>query len=700
FLFSVSLAVGLTPDLLPMIISINLSKGAINMSRKKVIIKRLASIQNFGCMDILCTDKTGTLTENKIRLIFHVDVNGRESEKVLLYSYLNSYYQTGLRSPLDEAVLAYKSVDIAGYRKIDEIPFDFIRKRLSIVIEHEDQRYMITKGAPEEILKICLFYELDDVVSDLTDEARKKIERKYLELSAEGYRVLGVAYKRLREYKPVYSISDESEMVFLGFIGFLDPPKETAREAIKLLREAGVELKILTGDNELVTRKVCEHLGFEIKGILLGSEIEHMHDDALARAVEEVNVFCRVTPAQKNRIISALRANGHVVGFLGDGINDAPSLKNADVGISVDNAVDVAKEAADIILLENDLTILYDGVLEGRKTFGNAMKYILMAISSNFGNMFSVALGSLFLPFLPMLPIQILLNNLLYDLTQTAVPLDDVDREYLEKPKRWDIFFVRRFMVFFGPISSLFDFLTYFMMLLAFKAAEPLFQTAWFLESLLTQTLVVFIIRTRLFPFYRSRPSKALIFTSASVIIFALALPYTWLGAVFRFVQPPIEFYLALAAIISAYLALVEAAKSWFYRRYGHRLEQVLMPSRGIGLYLSRTMRVTQDTIAMIYLRYEDEIPINALISDLERAVAYPISPEEIYRSLRYLRRAGLVSVDWREGKIRREKAMKDYVNKYVFSELWPKILDDWRDISVYLKARYGRINQEYNYPA
>ncbi|MEM1549270.1 MAG: magnesium-translocating P-type ATPase [Candidatus Methanomethylicia archaeon] len=699
-LFSVSLAVGLTPELLPMIISINLSKGAIDMSRKKVIIKRLASIQNFGSMDILCTDKTGTLTENKIRLIFHVDVNGRESEKVLLYSYLNSYYQTGLRSPLDEAVLAYKSVDIAGYRKIDEIPFDFIRKRLSIVIEHEDQRYMITKGAPEEILKICLFYELDDVVSDLTDEARKKIERKYLELSAEGYRVLGVAYKRLREYKPVYSVSDESEMVFLGFIGFLDPPKETAREAIKLLREAGVELKILTGDNELVTRKVCEHLGFEIKGILLGSEIEHMHDDALARAVEEVNVFCRVTPAQKNRIISALRANGHVVGFLGDGINDAPSLKNADVGISVDNAVDVAKEAADIILLENDLTILHDGVLEGRKTFGNAMKYILMAISSNFGNMFSVALGSLFLPFLPMLPIQILLNNLLYDLTQTAVPLDDVDREYLEKPKRWDIFFVRRFMVVFGPISSLFDFLTYFMMLLAFKAAEPLFQTAWFLESLLTQTLVVFIIRTRLFPFYRSRPSKALIFTSASVIIFALALPYTWLGAVFRFVQPPIEFYLALAAIISAYLALVEAAKSWFYRRYGHRLEQVLMPSRGIGLYLSRTMRVTQDTIAMIYLRHEDEIPINALISDLERAVAYPISPEEIYRSLQYLRRAGLVSVDWREGKIRREKAMKDYVNKYVFSELWPKILDDWRDISVYLKARYGRINQEYNYPA
>ncbi|MEM3662231.1 MAG: magnesium-translocating P-type ATPase [Sulfolobales archaeon] len=699
-LFAVSLAVGLTPELLPMIISINLSKGAVNMARKKVIIRRLASIQNFGSMDILCTDKTGTLTENKIRLIFHVDADGRESDKVLLCSYLNSYYQTGLRSPLDEAVLAYKSVDITGYRKIDEIPFDFIRKRLSIVVEHENQRYMITKGAPEEILKTCSFYELDEVVSDLTEEIRKKIEQKYLELSAEGYRVLGVAYKRLREYKPVYSVSDESEMIFLGFIGFLDPPKETAREAIKLLRESGIELKILTGDNELVARKVCEHLGFEIKGILLGSEIEHMHDDALSRAVEEVNVFCRVTPAQKNRIINALKANGHVVGFLGDGINDAPSLKNADVGISVDNAVDVAKESADIILLENDLTILHDGVLEGRKTFGNTMKYILMAISSNFGNMFSVAIGSLFLPFLPMLPIQILLNNLLYDLTQTAVPLDDVDKEYLEKPKRWDTFFIRRFMVVFGPISSLFDFLTYFMMLLAFKAAEPLFQTAWFLESLLTQTLVVFAIRTRQSPFYRSRPSKALIFTSASIIVFALALPYTWLGTVFRFVQPPIEFYLALAAIIGAYLTLVETAKKWFYGRYGHRLEQVLMPSRGIGLHLSRTMRVTQNVIAMIYLRDEDEIPIDSLINDLKRAVVYPISQEEIYRSLQYLRRASLISIDWREGKIRREKAMKDYVEKYVFSELWPKILDDWRSISVFLKARYGKINQESHYSA
>ncbi|MCX8171370.1 MAG: magnesium-translocating P-type ATPase, partial [Candidatus Bathyarchaeota archaeon] len=587
-LFAVSLAVGLTPELLPMIISINLSKGAMDMARRGVIVKRLASIQNLGSMDVLCTDKTGTLTENRIRLILHVDVNGRESEKMLLYSYLNSYYQTGLRSPLDEAVLAYKSIDIRGYRKIDEIPFDFIRKRLSIIVEYENQHYMITKGAPEEVLKICSFYELDDVVSDLTQEAQKKIEQKYLELSAEGYRVLGVAYKRLKEYKPAYFVSDESEMIFLGFIGFLDPPKETAREAINLLKKRGIELKILTGDNELVTRKMCEHLSFEIKGILLGSEIEHMHDDALARAVEEINVFCRVTPAQKNRIIDALKANGHVVGFLGDGINDAPSLKNADVGISVDNAVDVAKEAADIILLENDLTILHDGIIEGRKSFGNTMKYIMMAISSNFGNMFSVAIGSLFLPFLPMLPIQILLNNLLYDLTQTAVPLDDVDREYLEKPKRWDVFFISRFMVVFGPISSIFDILSFLILLLVFKATEPLFHTGWFLVSIFTQTLVVFVIRTRRRPFYRSRASKALIFTSASILTFAITLPYTWLGDIFGFIQPPLEFYLVLAALVSAYLALVEVAKMGFYNRYGHRLEQVLTPSRGIGLHLSK----------------------------------------------------------------------------------------------------------------
>ncbi|MGB9676903.1 MAG: magnesium-translocating P-type ATPase, partial [Candidatus Bathyarchaeales archaeon] len=444
-LFAVALAVGLTPELLPMIISINLSKGAMAMAKRGVIVKRLASIQNFGSMDVLCTDKTGTLTENRIKLVLHVDLNGEESEKVLLYSYLNSYFQTGLKNPIDEAILNFRNVEVKDYRKIDEVPFDFVRKRLSVVVEYQNQRFMITKGAPEEIAKVCTYYEVGEVIADITDEMRRKIEQKYVELSAEGYRVLGVAYKRLKEDKSVYAADDEREMVFLGFVAFLDPPKETAKESLQLLKNAGVELKILTGDNELVTRKVCEYLGLEIKGIVTGSEIAQMHYDALARVVEEANVFCRVTPAQKGRIINALRNNGHVVGFLGDGINDAPSLRSADVGISVNNAVDVAKESADIILLQNDLTVLHYGVLEGRKTFGNTMKYIMMGVSSNFGNMFSVAGASLFLHFLPMLPIQILLNNLLYDFSQSTIPADEVDQEYIEKPKRWDIHFIRRF---------------------------------------------------------------------------------------------------------------------------------------------------------------------------------------------------------------------------------------------------------------
>jgi Mg2+-importing ATPase len=693
-LFAVALAVGLTPELLPMIVTVNLSRGAINMAKSGVIVKRLASIQNFGSMDTLCTDKTGTLTENKIKLILYVDIDGKINEKVLLYAYINSYYQTGLRNPLDEAVVTYKSIDLSSCKKIDEIPFDFIRKRLSIVVEYNGQHLMITKGAPEETMKISSFIELDGVVYDLTEEYRRRIEGKYLELSAEGFRVLGLAYKRLEGYKSMYSVSDESDMIFLGFLGFLDPPKETAREAIKLLKEAGVELKILTGDNELVTRKICEHLGLEIKGVVLGSEIDQLHDDALTRIVEEANIFCRVTPAQKNRIINALKANGHVVGFLGDGVNDAPSLRSADVGISVDNAVDVAKESADIILLKNDLTILYRGVVEGRKTFGNTMKYIMMAISSNFGNMFSVAGGSLFLPFLPMLPTQILLNNLLYDLTQITLPMDNVDQDYIEKPKRLDTFLISRFMMVFGPISSIFDFLTYILLLFLFKAEEHLFQTAWFLESLLTQTLVVFAIRTRR-SFYRSRPSKHLILTCTSTIVFALTLPYTPLGSVFSFVQPPIEFYPILVAIIGSYIMLVEVAKRWFYRRYGYRLEQVLIPYRS-GFYLSRMARLIQDTVATIYLRIEDEIPIDLLVADLKEAIAYPANLEEIYYSIRYLGKAGIITVDWRRGFVKRGGELKNYIERYVFSEFWPRIAQDWQSISTYIQAKYGGINPEY----
>jgi len=581
-LFSVALAVGLTPELLPMILSLNLSRGALRMSKKGVIVKRMASIENFGSMDVLCTDKTGTLTENKITLVLHVDVDGKDDEKVLLYSYLNSYFETGLKSPLDEAILSFKDIDVKDYQKIDEVPFDFTRRRVSIVAEHERQRFMIAKGAPEEIVRVCSYCEIEDRVLDLTGELQKRIEQKYYDLSSQGFRVLGVSYKKVREEKSVYSIGDETDMVFLGFVAFMDPPKETARESLQLLAKSGVELKILTGDNELVTRKTCEYLSFEIKGVVLGGDTGQLHDDALARVVEEANVFARVTPVQKDRVMNALKRNGHVVGFLGDGINDAASIKTADVGISVDNAVDVAKESADIILQQKSLHVLNEGVLEGRKTFGNTMKYIMMGTSSNFGNMFSVAGASLFLPFLPMLPIQILLNNMLYDISESTIPTDNVDSEYVEKPKRLDISFIRQFMISLGPISSIFDFLTFFIMLFVFRASIPLFQTAWFIESLSTQTFVVFVIRTRKTPFYKSRPSRPLILSSLIVIATAMILPFTPLGELFKFERPPLLFFLILAGLVAAYLVLVEIVKRWFFRRFGNRLEQVVASRRRV----------------------------------------------------------------------------------------------------------------------
>ena len=579
-LFAVALAVGLTPELLPMIISVTLSKGALEMSKKNVIVKRLTAIENFGSMDVLCTDKTGTLTENKITLVLHVDMEGKDDEKVLLYSFLNSFYETGLKSPLDEAILRHQDIDIRNYQKIDEVPFDFTRRRVSVVVEYEKQRIMIVKGAPEEIVRVCSYCEHKGHIFDLTGELQKKIEQKYYDLSSEGFRVLGVAYKKIKEQKQVHSISDESDMAFLGFVAFIDPPKETAKESLQLLTKAGIELKILTGDNELVTRKTCEQLCFKIKDVVLGNEIAQMQDDALARVAEEANIFARVTPAQKDRIMNAVRNNGHVVGYLGDGINDAPSLKTADVGISVDNAVDVAKESADIILLQKDLTVLQNGILEGRKTFGNSMKYIMMGTSSNFGNMFSVAGASMFLTFLPMLPIQILLNNLLYDLSELTIPVDNVDSEYVEKPKRLDISFIRKYMIFIGPISSIFDFLTFFTMLFVFSAGAQLFQTAWFIESLCTQTLVIFVIRTRRTPFYKSRPSRLLLFSSLSIVGVALIMPFTPLGALFEFVTPPWTFFIILAVLIGAYLTLVEIVKKWFYKRYSYRLEQSQVPQK------------------------------------------------------------------------------------------------------------------------
>jgi Mg2+-importing ATPase len=692
-LFAVSLAVGLTPELLPMIISINLSKGAILMSKHGVIVKKLVSIQDFGSMDILCTDKTGTLTENKVKLILYINIDGEDDEKVLLYSYLNSYYQTGLKSPLDNAILSYREIDAKGYRKIDEIPFDSIRKRLSIILENNGRILMITKGAPEEIMKICTKYEIKNSIMEMTDEVRGRIEQKYLELSERGFRVLGVAYKQIDE-KKAYSAEDEREMIFLGFIAFIDPPKETARESIKLLKEAGIEIKILTGDNELVTKNVCRYLGLEIKGVVTGREIAQMSDEALSRVVEEANLFCRLTPVQKERIIKALRDNGHVVGFLGDGINDAPPIKAADVGISVDNAVDVAKEAADIILLKNDLTVLYRGVMEGRKTFGNTMKYIMMGISSNFGNMLSVAIGSIFLPFLPMLPIQILLNNLLYDISQTALPTDNVDPEYIEKPKRWSMKFIRAFMLYLGPVSSLFDFITFFTMLFIFKASEALFQTAWFMESLTSQTLVIFSIRTKR-PFWKSNPSRYLLINNLAIVALALILPLTPIGGYFKFVQPPPQFYMALALILLTYISLAEAIKRVFYKRYDKYLEQFQYRRRIAKIYYENIQKVTQNLIATICLHEEREIPINTLIEELEDELGEQVDPKQVYRALRHLKNEELISVSWVEGKVKREDKMKEYVNKIVKRRL-NEVAVNWKTAREVLMKRYSKINQEY----
>ncbi len=591
-LFAVALAVGLTPELLPMILSINLGRGSAAMSKKGVIVKRLAAIQNFGSMDVLCADKTGTLTENRVTVILNVDMEGNDSEKVFLYSLLNSRYQTGLRSPLDEAILKHREVNTDNYQRIDEIPFDFVRKRLSVVVRDSGETLLITKGAPEEIARVISHYELDGAIYDLTEEARSKVERRYRDLSSQGFRVLSVSYRKVTESKAPYSVADEDDMIFLGFIAFMDPLKETAGESLELLRQAGVKLKVLTGDNEIVTGKICQQLGFQVYqfrrgkkyndtvghitrtveiepiNIVPSSEIEKMNDDALARVVERADIFTRVSPAQKNRIMNALKANEHVVGFIGDGINDTPSMKVADVSISVTNAVDIAKESADIIILRNDLKVISDGVVEGRKTFGNTMKYIMMAVSSNFGNMFSAAGASLFLPFLPMLPIQILLNNLLYDFAQLTLPTDNVDQTYVQRPQRLQTSFVRNFMLSFGPVSSIFDFLIFFIMLFVFKASAPLFQTAWFIESLFTQTLVIFVIRTRKTPFYRSKPSKLLVLNIVVILIFALVLSFTFIGTFFSFVALPLKFLLMLAAFIVAYLGLVELMKKWFYRRF------------------------------------------------------------------------------------------------------------------------------------
>ena len=564
-LFAVSLAVGLTPEFLPMITTVTLAQGASHMAKQKVVVKNLESIQNFGSMDILCSDKTGTLTSGNMVLHEHLDALGNPSDRVLLFAYLNSYHETGIKSPLDKAILQHDHPDIHAYNKLSEIPFDFERRRLSVAVEADGKPLLITKGAPESVLGVCSSYEVDGQLKTFDSEARARCETIYQDLSAQGFRTLAVAYTYVPEQES-YAVADEKNMVFVGFLTFFDPPLEDADEMLDALRRDGVEVKILTGDNELVARYVCEQVGLTTDRIVLGDELDHMSDTALTHIAEQTKVFARVSPAQKNRIILALKHRSHVVGFLGDGINDAPSLHAADVGISVATAVDVAKDAATIIMLEQGLRVMHKGIIEGRKAFGNVMKYLLMGTSSNFGNMFSMAGASLFLPFLPMLPTQILLNNFLYDLSQVTIPTDNVDSTYIIKPHRWDIRLIRDFMIYIGPVSSIFDFLTFFIMLWVFHASQELFHTGWFVESLATQTLVLFIIRTVGNPL-RSHPSLPLAITTVLIVCIGIILPYTPLAGPLGFTPLPGLFFLFLTGMVVTYLLLVEIVKRRLMRR-------------------------------------------------------------------------------------------------------------------------------------
>lgn len=564
--FAIAVAVGLTPEFLPMIMTVTMGKGALLMAKKGVIVKKLTAIPSFGSMNILCTDKTGTLTEDKISLVEYMDIDGHHSPHVLEMAYLNSSLQTGITNPLDQAVVNYKKLDITAYKKIDEIPFDFIRRRMSVVVEHQEKRLLIAKGAPESLLLQSTRIMHDGKETKFDDERKQQYTAQYEKLSAQGYRVLAVATKVLTEKKAAYSKDDESDLVLTGFAAFLDPVKQNAQLAISELKKIGIEMKVLTGDNEVVTKMVCKEANIDIKGVLLGGEIADMSDQELAKKALNVTIFARFSPNEKERVIRVLKMTGNVVGYMGDGINDSPSIKMADVGISVENAVDVAKESADFILTNKSLLELKDGVIEGRVIFGNTMKYIMMGLSSNFGNMFSVLGAVLFLPFLPMLPIQILLNNFLYDLSQVTIPTDNVDQEYLKAPKRWDIHFIRKFMYIFGPISSLFDFITFFVLYTTFSHFPGAFQTGWFMESLATQTLVIHVIRTQKIPFIESHASKALTFSTILVVILGWTLPYLPIGKVFQLSPLPLQTVLILVGIVAGYLILVEFGKRLFYR--------------------------------------------------------------------------------------------------------------------------------------
>ncbi len=576
FFFALAVAVGLTPEMLPMIVSVCLSKGALAMSRKKVIVKRLNSIQNFGGMDVLCTDKTGTLTEDRVVLMRHCDVAGHESDNILLDGYLISYFQTGLKNLLDRAIL--DSPDFHGkevvekYKKLDEIPFDFTRRMMSVLVEDsEGKAILLTKGAPEEIFLRCSQFELDGKLSAMDPDHAAGLKQEYDNLSNDGFRVLAVATKELTG-KQICAKDDERELVLRGYVAFLDPPKDTAARALAALHTHGVAVKILTGDNHLISRKVRKDVGLTADPMLLGGDVEKMSDAELAEAAEKAALFARLSPAHKERVIRILRGKGHVVGFMGDGINDAPALRAADVGISVDTATDIAKESADLILLEKDLMVLEGGVIEGRKVFANIVKYIRMGASSNFGNMFSVLGASAFLPFLPMAPIQVLTNNLLYDFSQVPIPADAVDEEQVARPRPWNIGEIKRFILFIGPISSIFDYTTFFVMLYIFNCWDPsrapLFQTGWFVESLMTQTLIIHVIRTNKIPFLQSRASLALTATTVSIMAFGMWLPYSPLASALGFTHLPRMYWPILMLTLLGYVGLTQIIKVWLLRKH------------------------------------------------------------------------------------------------------------------------------------
>jgi P-type Mg2+ transporter len=580
FTFALSVAVGLAPEMLPVIVTANLAKGAISMSEQKVIVKNIDAIQDFGSMNILCTDKTGTLTQDKIVLQRHLDPYGKESLDVLKYAYLNSFYQTGLKNLLDVAVLNRKqelaSLDIdRDYHKFDEIPFDFVRRRMSVIIaETGKDHVLICKGAVEEVLKVCTQLQVDDKILPMDASVHTRVADLQQKLNSDGLRVIAVAYKTIPLEQSHCVIADESNLILLGNIAFLDPPKDSAAQALKALKRNGVDVKILTGDNDIITRKICRDVGLPVQNVLLGSDIESLTDDKLAEVAATTTIFAKFSPTQKAKVIQVLRKAGNIVGYMGDGINDAAALREADVGISVDTAADVAKESADIILLEKNLLVLESGVTIGRQTFSNIVKYIRMGTSSNFGNMFSVLGASAILPFLPMQPVQILINNLLYDFSQTGIPFDNVDKEDLAKPPQWKIENIRRFMIFIGPISSIFDYATYALMWFVFGATtiehQALFQTGWFVESLMTQTLIVHVIRTAKVPFFQSRASLPMLLITATVMCIGMYLPFSPLASSLGFVPLPAIYFLWLAGILTCYCVLTQLVKTWFIKKYGY----------------------------------------------------------------------------------------------------------------------------------